>query len=244
MLKRALLPILVGLALSASAVLNPPAFAGERPPTVVELFTSQGCSSCPPADALLGEIAERSDIIGLTFNVDYWDYLGWRDTLASPANTGRQHAYAQTMGRRSVYTPQMVVGGKFDVVGSDRAALTRAIVRDRGRDDATLEISFARKGDMVLVRIAGRAHADDANIVLFRYTDKERIEIARGENAGNHLSYYNVVRDFRSLGLWRGGSMEIALAADDLAKDGVDGFAVMVQMRHNGPIVGAATMHF
>jgi len=232
---------LLGLALALMAL---PAQAGGARATVVELFTSQGCNACPPADALLGQLAGREQLIALTFNVDYWDYLGWRDTLASGANTQRQKDYARRLGRRGVYTPQVVVGGRLDVVGSDRPAIESAISRDRARDDPALDVYFTARDDMVLVQITGAAYANEATIWLVRFDDRHEIEIARGENAGRTLNYYNVVRDYKSLGLWRGHAMEIALGRDDLLRDGADGCAVIVQLGRNGPIIGAGKMAF
>lgn len=233
-------------ALALFAVLGGPASAGERgrPPTVVELFTSQGCNSCPPADALLGELAKQPDLVALTYNVHYWDYLGWRDTLGSSHNTERQQDYAARLGRRGVYTPQMVIGGHIDVVGSNRRAVANAIDRDQHRSDPALDVHFTTKDDMVLVQITGAAYADSATIWLVRYERRHDVPIERGENAGHTLSYFNVVREYTSLGLWRGHAMEIALDRDDLAKGGANGCAVLVQLNDKGTIVGAKRMAF
>jgi len=235
------------LALSLSwalLALGAPVQANADRPTVVELFTSQGCNSCPPADALLGQLAARDELIALTFNVDYWDYLGWRDTLADAANTQRQKDYARRLGRRGVYTPQVVVGGHMDAVGSNLPAIEAAITQDRGRADPALDVFFTTRDDMVLLQITGAAYADDATIWLVRFDERREIEIARGENAGRTLTYFNVVRDFKSLGLWRGHAMEIALSHDDLLRDGADGCVVIVQLKRNGRIVGAGKMAF
>jgi hypothetical protein len=232
-------------ALLVAAGLPLTASAGDsgRPPTVVELFTSQGCNSCPPADALLGELATQPDLITLTYNVDYWDYLGWRDTLADPHNTRRQQEYAGLMGRRGVYTPQMVIGGHLDAVGSNHRAVANAIDRDRKRQDTTLDVHLVDKGDMVLVQITGAAYANEATILLVSYAKRKDVAIERGENAGKHQSYFNVVRDFKSLGLWRGHAMEIALGRNELEKHGASGYAVLVQLNGKGTIVGAQRMN-
>jgi hypothetical protein len=221
----------------------PHAEAQQHPPTVVELFTSQGCNSCPPADKLLGELAKRDDVLALTFNVDYWDYLGWKDTLASAANTNRQENYARAMSNRRIYTPQMVIGGTIDAIGSDVASVSRAIDRDRGRGgDPKLDVHFVAKDNMTLVQIMGAAYANEATIWLVRYKRAVSVKIRRGENAGHHLTYHNVVKDYKSLGLWRGHAMEIALDSRALADDGVDACAVLVQVDGHGPIVGAKRM--
>lgn len=240
---------LIGLA-GTTAVITlgsaAPARAGDvgRPLTVVELFTSQGCNSCPPADALLGELAQQPDLITLTYNVDYWDYLGWRDTLASPRNTRRQQDYASRLGRRGVYTPQMVIGGHLDAVGSNRRAVGAAIDSDRRRTDPPLDVHLVERDDMLLVQITGAAYANEATILLVNFTARKDVEIARGENAGNQLSYYNVVRDYKSLGLWRGHAMEIALGHSDLKKGDASGCAVLVQLNGTGVIVGAQRVSF
>lgn len=231
------------IALSAMAlqVVIPPA-AAQQKPTVVELFTSQGCNSCPPADSYLGELAGRKDVLALTFNVDYWDYLGWKDTLASRENTERQQAYARSIDSRRVYTPQMVIGGHIDVVGSDRSGVARAIDRDQNRDAPRIDVHFAKKGEMTLVQITGAAYANKATIWLVRYNREAKVAIRRGENAGHDLSYHNVVKDYKSLGLWRGHAMEIALDTKALKDGGADTCAILVQLDGNGPIVGAKEM--
>ena len=211
--------------------------------TVVELFTSQGCSSCPPADKLLGGLTKRDDVIALSFNVDYWDYLGWKDTLASPANTDRQRSYASSLGRRSVYTPQIVVDGRYDAVGSDASGVERAIRRAAAARGERAQITLDRQGDKIMVQIDGKPPKTDATIWLVRFDRTHTIPIRRGENSGRSITYYNVVRDYHSLGLWRGGPMEIALSREALMEGGRDGCAVIVQQHRFGPIVGAANLN-
>lgn len=218
------------------------ASAQQRPPTVVELFTSQGCNSCPPADRLLGELAERNDVLALSFNVDYWDYLGWKDTLARPENTERQQRYARILANRRIYTPQMVIGGGIDAVGSDIPAVTGAIAADQRRGDPQLDVYFSNKDDMTLVQITGAAYADKATIWLVRYRRQILVKIRRGENAGKDLIYHNVVKGYKSLGLWRGHAMEIALDTKALGNDGADACAILVQLNGDGAIVGANRM--
>lgn len=229
------------LALLAMQISTPQATAQQQP-TVVELFTSQGCNSCPPADSYLGELAGRKDVLALTFNVDYWDYLGWKDTLASRENTERQQAYSRSMDSRRVYTPQMVIGGHIDAVGSDRTGVAQAIRAEQQRDAPRIDVYFTKKGDMTLVQITGAAYANKATIWLVRYSREIQVEIRRGENAGNDLTYHNVVKDYKSLGLWRGHAMEIALDSKALKDGGADTCAILVQLDGNGPIVGARQM--
>ena len=211
-------------------------------PIVVELFTSQGCSSCPPADMFAGDLAKRDDVIALTFNVDYWDYLGWKDTLGSSANTQRQRAYADTMRSRRVYTPQMIIDGQTHEVGSDRRAVRRVIESLQSQSAERVKISFRHDADRIIVGISDGPHRRDATIWLARFDATQTVEIARGENGGKDLTYYNVVRDIRNLGLWRGEAMEIALSQDDLARGGRDGCVVIIQEGSHGPILGAADM--
>ena len=215
--------------------------AGERL-TVVELFTSQGCNSCPPADRYLGQLAERDDILALSFNVDYWDYLGWRDTLASPVHTERQRRYSMAMHSRRVYTPQMVIGGTLEKVGSDRASVSRAIENVRGVARIWLDIEIERVDDMIVARLPGGRMAREATIWLVRYDSRREVEIRRGENGGRTIAYHNVVRDFDNIGLWRGEAMEVAFKLSDLAEGGRDRCAILVQIGGQGPIIGAARM--
>jgi hypothetical protein len=231
------------LALLVLQISLPQASAQNPPATVVELFTSQGCDSCPPADKLLGELSGREDILALSFNVDYWDYLGWKDTLASPENTARQQAYSRSMKNRRIYTPQMVIGGAIDAVGSDRSGVARAITAEQSRKMPRIDVHFAKKDGMTLVQITGAAYANEATIWLVRYNRETLVRIRRGENAGKDITYHNVVKDYKSLGLWRGHSMEIALDTKALKNGGADSCAILVQLNGNGPIVGAKQMY-
>lgn len=213
-------------------------------PVVVELFTSQGCSSCPPADALAGRLAERDDVLALSFHVDYWDYLGWKDTFASPAHSERQRNYARSMRRRSVYTPQMVIDGHLDVVGSHAVRVEDAIRQAAGDRPTSVPIRFSRHDGMVVLHIDEAALDGDATVWLVRYDLQRSQRIRRGENAGHTITYHNVVRDIRNLGLWRGEAMEIALSTDDLWSRGPDRCAVILQRDGHGPVVGAAILPF
>ena len=185
-------------------LLQQPALAGSGRQVVVELYTSQGCNSCPPADRLLGKLAERDDLITLTFNVDYWDYLGWKDTLASPANTERQRHYAAAMRSRTVYTPQMVIGGRQHAVGSDAAAVAAAIKAEQLRSTGAAILRLTHADGRVIVSLAAAPKAGtNATVWLVRYDRRRDVPIERGENAGSKLVYHNVVRDMRALGHWR-----------------------------------------
>jgi hypothetical protein len=223
-----------GGALLAAALVTTAAVA-EDAPVVVELFTSQGCYSCPPADELLGELAEREDVLPLAFHVTYWDRLGWPDTLGLEAGTARQEAYARSLGTGRMYTPQMVVQGQIDVVGSQRSRVTRA-----------LEIAAEHRGDNLGLEVAeGRVTipARDAvtgTVWLAAYDDLNEVAIERGENAGKTLTYHHSVRELVELGRYDGEALEAELPLARLAAEGRDGAAVLVQRESDGAIVGAA----
>jgi hypothetical protein len=203
---------------------------------VVELFTSQGCSSCPPADRYMGELAQRDDIIALTFHVDYWDYIGWRDTFATAETTGRQHAYGKALGQRYVYTPEMVIDGRNHKVGSDRLAVKMALREVAGQHSLAIGVSRDSNGKVMVSLPAGKGRAD---VLLVRYDRRHDVEVERGENAGKTLTYHNVVRDFRRIGRWDGRATSFSLDPADLRDGGRDGCAILVQADGTGPILGA-----
>ena len=228
------------LALSAA-----PALAAEQKP-VVELFTSQGCSSCPAADRVLGELAKESRVIALSVPVDYWDYLGWKDTLALKGNTNRQRGYANVRGDREVYTPQVVVNGIMHVTGSDRAAIDRAI-EQTSRDALTMRVPLALKitGDMLTVDVpAGADPQGPAEVWLVPITKKVPVAIERGENRGHTITYNNVVRRWVQLGKWNGDAQTYNVSIRDFLNGEIDSLAVIIQNGSNGSpgaMLGAAT---
>ena len=203
---------------------------------VVELFTSQGCSSCPPADALLGELATRDDVLPLALHVDYWDYIGWKDQFADPAHTTRQKGYASAVGARSIYTPQMVVGGLDHVIGYKPMKLA-ALIDRHGDKRGPVEAMARKKGGRIDVELKSRtAGAGSVNVVLVRYLPSETVSIRRGENAGRKLTYHNIVAEMRPIGTWNGtGSFKKAVDAS-----GEGRFAILVQRGASGPILAAA----
>ncbi len=215
-----------------------PAHADGPAPVVVELFTSQGCSSCPPADALLGELARRPDVVALSLHVDYWDYIGWRDPFASPATTARQRAYAHSLGKSMVYTPQMVIDGEVDEVGSDRAGVLRKISAAR-RDKIAVAFRQDAAGEWrVALPAAARQPTEPASVWLAVFDREHATPVKRGENAGAMLKNYNVVREWRRLGTWNAAPVELPLGP----LPGGDGCAVIVQAGETGPVLGAAVM--
>ena len=217
-----------------AALLMSTAAVADEAPVVVELFTSQGCYSCPPADELLGELAERDDVLPLAFHVTYWDRLGWPDTLGLEAGTARQEAYARTLGTGRMYTPQMVVQGQIDVVGSQRSRVAKAleIAAEHKRDDLGLEVAEGRVSIPASEAVTG-------TVWLAAYDDVNEVVIERGENSGKTLTYHKSVRELVELGSYDGEAMMADLPLARLAADGRDGAAVLVQ-RDDGAIIGAA----
>jgi hypothetical protein len=204
-------------------------------PVVVELFTSQGCSSCPPADAYLGKLTARSDVLPLVFHVDYWDGLGWRDRFALPQAVERQNVYARNFHRSSVYTPQLVIDGKSDAVGSGGASLERALTNPR--DGIPVSVTV-READ-VLVELGAAPGGPTSDVVLVAFLRHAVSSIGRGENAGRTLEEFNIVRGIRTLGTWRGAAESFHLPVASLPPDATD-VAVLVQSYGQAPIVGAA----
>ncbi|MEX2519558.1 MAG: DUF1223 domain-containing protein [Paracoccaceae bacterium] len=237
MLRRA---VMGGFALAIGALLAAPTpgRAEEPAPIVVELFTSQGCASCPPADEELAELARDPRIITLSIHVDYWDYLGWRDIFGSPAHTERQRAYADFMGERMIYTPQMVVQGGAHVVGSHGAKL-RALIDNHRGDKPLARVTLRRNGDLIEIEIAREdAARGSGNVVMAWFTDVENVDIVKGENRGKRLTYHNVVKGWADLGRWDGDDTEVVAPLPEDA----DGVAVLVQQAVGGPILGAGRL--
>jgi hypothetical protein len=205
-------------------------------PAVIELFTSEGCSSCPPAEAYIGELARRSDVLALSFHVDYWDGLGWRDRFALGASVERQRAYAQALGRSSVYTPEVVVDGREDYVGSDRSSISRALMETR--DGIPVGISV-RDGE-VRVELSRQERGTPSDVVLVAYLRNAVAAIGRGENAGRTVQEFNIVRAVRNLGRWDGNVDSFHAPLSSLPRDATD-VAILVQPLGQAQIIGAAT---
>ena len=234
------------LAVAAVFVVGAPVFASaaESPaesPVVVELFTSQGCESCPPAEALLRELAEEDGVIALEHHIDYWDYIGWPDPFALPELTARQRSYAEDLRLRYVYTPQMVVDGRYDVVGSRRAEVRAAIEKAAAQRKA-LDVRILDENGGKVIIPAGHSPEGGATVWLAVYDDLHETRVLRGENAGRTLENRNVVREFVELGTWTGERMEIPLDLAGARARGPAGCAVLVQQGRTGPIIGAAAM--
>jgi hypothetical protein len=223
-------PVFVALALLSAA---PPAMAADRP-VVVELFQSQGCSSCPPADANLNAIAGRPDVLALNFGVTYWDHLGWKDTFAAPAYTERQRAYASALGA-PLGTPEIVVEGRDSYIGADPREVFSALKSARPAREADI----ANVGGRIEVG-AGRAPTRAADVWLVRYDPRvQQVAIQRGENGGKTLPHKNTVRQLTRLGRWSGAPVSFAPPA---SPDPAYRTAVLVQAPDGGPILAAAKL--
>lgn len=222
-----LAPLLLFVALPLGAAAAEPA-----PPVVLELFTSQGCSSCPPADIAVAQAADRPDVIALSFNVTYWDHLGWKDTFARPEFTMRQEAYARALGHPGPFTPEVVAGGRVDSVGNSSGRIASLIAQ--GRSQALTRVNVAGARVTVAAGIAPRRGAD---VWLIRYDPRViQVPVKAGENTGKTLPQRNVVRVLQRLGGWTGSASAYALpaAAPGLAS------VILVQARDGGPILGLA----
>jgi len=222
-----------------------PVHAAE-PRAVVELFTSQGCSSCPPADKIIGELANDPSVIALSMPIDYWDYLGWKDTLADARFSARQKAYSRVRGDRDVYTPQAIINGSIHVIGSDRAGIEGAI------DDTTksgsvmsVPVTMSIIGKQINVSVAASKAPTAAHgeVWICSVSKAVPIAIGRGENGGREITYHNVVRNLLKVGDWNGSAGNWTVPLENISREGVDAAAVYVQdgsRDRPGPMLGAA----
>ncbi|MCB1386730.1 MAG: DUF1223 domain-containing protein [Nitratireductor sp.] len=218
----------------------------KQPLAVVELFTSQGCSSCPPADKALGEFNRRDEVLGLALHVDYWDRLGWKDTFASPENTQRQWRYATALGERQVYTPQAIVNGRAHFVGSRKGEIAAAAERfSREGKGLTVPVEATLEGNAIHVRVPFKPEAADATLYMVYYDGEREVEIRRGENAGRTLRYTNIVGKMETIGMVDAAGIDLKLAIDDIRQKGYSDCALILQSKHKGapgPILGATVI--
>ncbi|EYD77062.1 hypothetical protein that often co-occurs with aconitase [Rubellimicrobium mesophilum DSM 19309] len=224
--------------LSALAMLMPGlSHAESKLPIVVELFTSQGCSSCPPADSMLGDLSKMDNVIALALHVDYWDYIGWPDTFASANHTARQEAYARAAGERMVYTPQIIVNGEDRLVGGDTFAVMESL---QAHADATtpVDLHLSREGDEIRIEAAPTHLAHPLDVMLVRYVPEDEVVITGGENAGLTMAYHNIVTSWEHLGHWDGRE-PLAL---DHSVEGTQPVVVLLQEPGPGPIRAAAKL--
>ena len=206
-------------------------------PVVVELFTSQGCSSCPPADELLRKLGGHADVIPLALHIDYWDYIGWKDSFAQPGFTSRQKRYAHVAGRSMVYTPQMIVNGLDDVAGNRPMDVADVIQRHRALP-VVVDLTLTRQGKTLLVQAVALAAIKPSDVQLVRYVPEQAVEITRGENAGHALTYSHIVTDWSRVGAWNGAAplrLEVPVT-------GSGPVVVLIQETGQGAILAAARL--
>ncbi|AJY47821.1 DUF1223 domain-containing protein [Martelella endophytica] len=232
--------LLAGLALGSAQ-----AGALKNPLGVIELFTSQGCSSCPPADKAAATLVDEGDVIVLAYHVDYWNYLGWTDQMSSPENTKRQYDYGAAMGRSGVYTPQAVLNGRSEMVGTSSTKLHQSLEAMKAKGDGlSVPIDIGMEGDEVQINIG--AGSGKADVLVVYFNSRQQVEIKDGENKGKTIDYRNIVTDVQTVGMWHGEAKSIALPARVLEPKKSDGCAILLQStdaRGNpGPILGATLM--
>lgn len=209
---------------------------------VVELYTSQGCSSCPPADKIVAQLRGSDRILPLSLNVDYWDYLGWKDDLALPGNAKRQRLYAKVMGKRRVYTPQMVIDGRVDVIGSRKHEVNAAVNANLAHDDdVTVLITARPDGQLNVSASSASAANENATIWVVGFKSDVIAKVERGENSGHDLHYANVVREWREAATWNRAQPLSMVVPKPKGEDGV---AVIVQVGHVGEILGASHLTY
>lgn len=233
----------------ASGASSSPSAPSSAPKAVVELFTSQGCASCPPADALLGELAKDPDLLTITLAVDYWDYVGWKDTLAKHGHSVRQRAYAEQRGDRMIYTPQMIIDGQLPAKGSDKAAVLRAVARAKDPNfSLTVPVTLSRRDDQLVIDVGGLPRPVpglSADIWVCPVIQAHEVAIGRGENAGKTVTYTNVVRGWIRLGPWTGQAASYSVPLGKVRAENEDGVVVMIQAgtpAAPGPILGASRL--
>ncbi|WP_417307538.1 DUF1223 domain-containing protein [Devosia sp.] len=226
-------------------LLAPASMAAElrlEPRAVVELFTSQGCSSCPKADAMLDQLGQRQDIVALAYHVDYWDYIGWKDTFGHADNSELQRDYAAAWGSSRIYTPQMVVNGSTNVVGSKSHDVDAAL----GKASLPLEMTLNEHDNMIEVEIPADPNLPDAVVWLVTFIDRAEVEIDRGENRGRTLAYTQIVTGRQLLGMWDGADgAHLKLPVSEVLTGDTNGAVIMVQQESDGlpgPILGAASI--
>lgn len=240
-----------GLAVCAAFGVMAPKGALAEPASkvVLELFTSQGCSSCPPADALLGTLAQREDVIALSLPVDYWDYLGWKDTFAKAAFSDRQRHYAAARGDREVYTPQLVIGGRIGVVGSSRDQVANGIAQAKSiAAQCPIRLEAQSSASRVVISVAHleanyRATCPgQATLFLARVQREGRVRIGRGENGGREIIYHNIVRSLEPLGGWGGEALTREVDVPKTSPEGQDFLVAFLQSGVAGPILASSVV--
>lgn len=236
---RLMLRILPALAVAVAGSATTAWAGGRTVPVVVELFTSQGCNSCPPADTYLGELAKRPDILALSWHVDYWDYIGWKDRFATKLTTERQRVYARTLRQRYIYTPEMVVDGRVHQPGINDGQIESMLsdARRLSPPRTTPTLNRMADGSLRIWLAAATLEHEPADVTLFVYDRRHTTPIQRGENEGRRLDNFNVVRHFETVAKWNGGEQHWTVPADRFQPE--QGIAVLVQQADQGPVLGA-----
>ncbi len=228
------------LALGLAAVSLPRLAAAASLPVLVELFTSQGCSSCPPADRVLGQLKKRKDLLAVSLNVDYWDYLGWRDTLAKPEYSQRQFDYAKSRGDGQAYTPQIVVNGRFHAVGSHMDAVEQAIEKAQTQP-AAIAMTMRATDSEITVDIGAVDFDGEATLWLMAIASEKIQLIERGENSGSTITYHNVVRNLVPAAMWDGKALSQKWTRGAVLPDDCKSLIAVLQQEKTGPVLGLAT---
>lgn len=233
--------VLAGACLTGSSVAD----ELKRPKGVVELFTSQGCASCPPADLALKKLVEQGDVVALAYHIDYWNYLGWTDTFGSRENTERQYAYARTLGRSNVYTPQAVINGRDHMSGADLPALNRKLDQLKAAGKGlVVDVRASLKGDELAISVdAGKGKA---NVVVVYFDRGKYVTVESGENGGQKIPYWHSVTDIQTVGMWDGKKLDLVLPGSMIGNNKKYGCAVLLQTSSHGgepaTILGAAVV--
>lgn len=234
-----------GIALASLSFAGVAAAADKQPRAVVELFTSQGCSSCPPADKILADYVKSKDVLALSFHVDYWNYLGWKDTFSKAQFTDRQQRYAVSFRRRGVYTPQAVVNGRDHAVGSRKGDI-EGLINSYSNSGKGLSVSINTQRDDQKLRITTDATAGDATLWVVYFDKARQVKIKRGENRGRTITYHNVVREVSMLGMMKDGQLDITLPIEEMKRKGFESCAILLQKTQPqgtpGAILGATVI--
>lgn len=245
---------LISVFLSALAVAATPIGASlaeeirqSTPVGVVELFTSQGCSNCPKADRAIETLADSGDVVTIAYHVDYWNYLGWEDTLGAKENTERQYGYAKTLGIRNVFTPQIILNGMHDAKTRDAGDI-RTHLSDFRKEGLAFDVavSASLSPEEMTIDIGAGTDVRKADVIVAYYKKRTTVEIQTGENQGKKITYRNAVRKLETVGMWEGKPLTIKLPAALIAKRGFDGCAILLQSHDDsgnpGRILGAAAL--
>jgi len=218
-----------------------------KPKAVVELFTSQGCHSCPPADKIIGKFSKGKEVLGLSWHVDYWDYLGWKDTFASRSNTERQYSYARALRERQVYTPQAVINGRTHEVGSRENRLVGTINSFTNTNKGmNVPIDANLDGESLSINIESATDAANSTLYIIYFDSQEEVKIDRGENTGKTITYHNIVKKIQPLGMVKSSGLTMDFPVSEIKREGTDSAALILQKLdgHGEPsaIVGALVL--